>query len=117
MTTHMITHDLFIEAFTQSLWNVLPLSKKQSAHFSLFTHSGLLVIVFVRAEGMEREERVDVTTHMITHGLVIEAFSQSLAGSWHCQTKKMHTIHYCMNSNNEIKQYTCSVNLPFQLAT
>ena len=67
---------------------------------------------------MEQEKRVDVTTHMITHGLFIEAFTQSLAGMyWHCQTNKMHTFHYCMNLKNESKQYTCSVNLPFQLAT
>ena len=37
MTTHMITHGLFIEAFTQSLysWNMLALSNKQNPHFSL----------------------------------------------------------------------------------
>ena len=33
---------------------------------------------------------------------------------WHCQTNKMHTFHYCIHSNNEIKQCTASVNLPFQ---
>ena len=48
---------------------------------AIFTHSNLLVIVFVRAEGMEPEERVDVTTHMITHCLFIETFTQSLY-SW-----------------------------------
>ena len=47
----------------------------------MFTHSTLLVIVIVRVEGMERVEWVDVTTHMITHGLFIEAFTQSLY-SW-----------------------------------
>ena len=45
---------------------------------AIFTHSSLLVIVFVRAEGTERGEGVDVTTHMITHGLFIEVFTQSL---------------------------------------
>ena len=37
MTIHMITHGLFIAAFTQSLysWNVLALSNKQNTHFSL----------------------------------------------------------------------------------
>ena len=37
--THMITHGLFIEAFTQSLysWNVLTLSGKQNCQFSLLS--------------------------------------------------------------------------------
>ena len=47
---------------------------------AIFTDSSLLVIRFVRAEGTEQGERVDVTIHMITHGLVIEAFTLSLAG-------------------------------------
>jgi len=33
---------------------------------------------FVRAEDMERGERVDVTIHMTTHSLFIETFTQSL---------------------------------------
>ena len=47
---------------------------------AIFTHSSLLVKVFVKAEGIEQGEGVDVTTHMITHGLFIEAFTQSLCG-------------------------------------
>ena len=74
--------------------------------------------MFVRAEGIEQEERVNVTTHMTTYGLSIEAFTQSLC-SWNVlthvkQTKCTLFIHYCMNSNNEIKQCTASIDLPFQ---
>ena len=40
VTNHMITHDLFIEAFTQSLyrWNVLALSSKHNAVFFIVKH-------------------------------------------------------------------------------
>ena len=42
---------------------------------AIFTDSSLLVIGFVRAEGMEPGERVDVTILMITHEVVVEAFT------------------------------------------
>ena len=80
---------------------------------AIFTHSSLLVIGFVTGEGMERGERVDVNTHMITHDLFLEAFTQPLY-SWNVLALKIHTFHYCLHSNNEIKQCTASVNLPFQ---
>ena len=55
---------------------------------------------------------VDVTIHMITHGLFIEALTQSIY-SWNVLTlsNKVHTFHYCIHSNNEIKQCTASVNM------
>ena len=31
----------------------------------------------MKAEGMETGERVDVNIHMITHGLAVDAFTQS----------------------------------------
>ena len=40
----------------------------------------LLVIGFVRNEDIESGEGVDVTIHMITHGLVIETFTWPIAG-------------------------------------
>ena len=42
---------------------------------AIFTNSSFLGICFVRAEGMGRGERVDVTINMITCGLIIEAFT------------------------------------------
>ena len=41
VTNHMITHGLFIEAFTQSLynWNALALSNKHNAQFSLLSNN------------------------------------------------------------------------------
>ena len=46
---------------------------------------------------MERGEGVDVTIHMITHGLLIEAFTQSLysLNVFFCLANKMHSFHYC----------------------
>ena len=41
---------------------------------TIFTDSSVLVIGFMRAEGMEIEERVNVTIN-ITHGLAVEAFT------------------------------------------
>ena len=38
---------------------------------AIVTDSSVLVIGIVRAEDMEPGRRVDVTIHMITHGLVI----------------------------------------------
>ena len=40
VTIHMITHDLFIAAFTQSLysWNALALSNKHNAQFSILSN-------------------------------------------------------------------------------
>ena len=43
-----------------------------------FTYSSLLMVGFVKAENMEPEELVDVTTHMVTHGLVVETFIYNL---------------------------------------
>ena len=39
-----------------------------------------------------------MTTHMITHSLFIEAFTNLyIAGMcWYCQTNNMHTFQYCM---------------------
>ena len=61
---------------------------------------------------MERGEGVDVTIHMITHGLLIAAFTQSLY-SWNvlALSNKQNTLLY---PNNEIKQCTASVNVSFQ---
>ena len=56
-----ITHHLLMLA-----WQAMP----------IFTHSSLLVIGFLRAEGMEPGERIGSTIQMITNGLVIEAFRQ-----------------------------------------
>ena len=41
---------------------------------TIFTDSSVLVIDFMRAEGMETEEKVNVTIN-ITHGLAVEAFT------------------------------------------
>ena len=64
---------------------------------------------------MERGEGVDVTIHMITHGLLIEAFTQSLC-SWNvlALSNKQNTHFSLLYSNNEIKQCTASVNVSFQ---
>ena len=52
---------------------------------AIFTNSSFLVIGFMRAEGMEPGGKVGVTIHMITHDMVVEAFTYSLAGMcWHC---------------------------------
>ena len=67
---------------------------------AIFTHSSLLVIESVRAEGMERGERVDVNTHMITHGLFLEAFTQSLY-RWNVlefSNQQMHTVFVCIQT-------------------
>ena len=50
------------------------------------------MVRFVGAEGMERGEGVDVTTHMITHGLFIEAFTQSLY-SWNVLALSKCTLY------------------------
>jgi len=50
------------------------------------------MVGFVGAEGMERGEGVDVTTHMITHGLFIEAFTQSLY-SWNVLALSKCTLY------------------------
>ena len=54
-----------------------------------------------------------MTIHMTTHSLFIEAFTQSLY-DWNvlALTNKVPTSHYCIHSNNEIKQCTASVNFP-----
>ena len=64
---------------------------------------------------MERGEGVDVTTHMITHDLFIEAFTQSLY-SWNvlALSNKQNTHFSLLYSNNVIKQCTASVNVSFQ---
>ena len=64
---------------------------------------------------MERGEGVDVATHMITHGLFIEAFTQSLC-SWNvlALSNKQNAHFSLLYSNNEIKHCTASVNFPFQ---
>lgn len=41
----------------------------------MFTYSSLLMVGFVKAENMEPEELVDVTTHVVTHNsLLVETF-------------------------------------------
>ena len=50
------------------------------------------MVRFVGAEGMEQGEGVDVTTHMITHGLFIEAFTQSLY-SWNVLALSKCTLY------------------------
>ena len=47
------------------------------------------MVGFVGAEGMERGEGVDVTTHMITHAYSLKlSLNLFIAGMcWHCQTK------------------------------
>ena len=64
---------------------------------------------------MERGEGVDVTNHMITHDLFIEAFTQSLY-SWNvlALSNKQNTHFSLLYSNSEIKQCTASVNVSFQ---
>ena len=68
----------------------------------IFTHSSLLVIGFVRVEDMEPGERVVVTIHMITHGLFIEAFSQSLH-SWNVLTlsNQQNVLHTTVDQAKE----------------
>ena len=84
MTTYVITHDLFIEALTQSLcsWNVLSLSNKQNAHFSL---------LYSNNEIKQCNHVIDVTTYeklmnvgglndngVIAYALVPRRWSESL---------------------------------------
>lgn len=45
---------------------------------TMFTYSSLLMVGFVKAENMESEELVDVTTHVVTHSLVVETFIYNL---------------------------------------
>lgn len=68
-------------------------------------HSWLLTAPMVCERWRHRTRvlgRVDVTIHMITHGLVIETFTQSLFYSWSVLALSLHHQHhhhhYCLMS-------------------